>query len=415
MKFNRTTCRHIPSEKGNSQIVIRVSFKGKRVSLYTGFTCDKAKWDNKREKVKNGSKVNGYDYNAINEQLKKQETYIDTYFNDCMFRTTPPSLTDLKERFNSTFKRNTNEMSNEFFFLFEKFIKEQGEQKAWDKSMKDTFIRLMASTKEYKEDITFADLTIVTMDGLKAHLSQTLYNEALIKRLSYFKQFISWAQGKKYKIHEEYFTYAPKLPKSKIAVKYLKKEEVDRIYKLTFEKFSLMDIVRDAFIFQCYTALRYSDIKALTHDNINLTTDGYEIDLVTKKDNDRVRYPLSKIAVEIYEKYRQYEYPNGVVFPLMSNQKYNKHLKELGKIAELEGEWIGYQYRLNEKIIEKTPKSDLCSHTARRTFITLAAQTGVSLDLISQITSHSEVKSMKPYIAVTREGVRKVIEALNDM
>lgn len=109
-----------------------------------------------------------------------------------------------------------------------------------------------------------------------------------------------------------------------------------------------MDIVRDAFIFQCYTALRFSDIKALTHDNINSTLDGYEIDLVTEKDDDRVRYPLSKIATEIYEKYRVYEYPNGVVFPIISNQKYNKHLKDLGKIAKLEGEWIGYQYRLND-------------------------------------------------------------------
>ena len=62
MKFNRTTCRHIPSEEGNSPIVIRVSYNGKRVNLHTGFTCDKAKWDKKREKVKNGSKVNGYDY-----------------------------------------------------------------------------------------------------------------------------------------------------------------------------------------------------------------------------------------------------------------------------------------------------------------------------------------------------------------
>lgn len=183
MKFNRTTCRHIPSEEGNSPIVIRVSYNGKRVNLYTGFTCDKAKWDKKREKVKNGSKVNGYDYNAINEQLKKQEAFIDSYFNECIYRSTPPSLPDVKERFNSMFKRNTNEMSNEFFFLFEKFLQEQGEQKAWNKSMKEAFVRLLALIKDYKEDITFADLTIATMDGLKVHLSQTMYNETLIKRL----------------------------------------------------------------------------------------------------------------------------------------------------------------------------------------------------------------------------------------
>ena len=137
-------------------------------------------------------------------------------------------------------------------------------------------------------------------------------------------------------------------------IKYLEKDEVEKIYNLTFEPFSTIDIVRDAFIFQCFTALRYSDVSALTHDNIIQNNEGYEIDILTEKDNDRVRYPLSRIATEIYEKYHQYEYPKGEVFPLVSNQKYNKHLKEIGQLAELQGEWIGYQYRLNEKIVVKT-------------------------------------------------------------
>ncbi len=79
----------------------------------------------------------------------------------------------------------------------------------------------------------------------------------------------------------------------------------------------------------------------------------------------------------------------------------------------MQGEWISYQYRLNEKIVKKIPKSDLASHSARRTFITLAAEAGVSLDLIAQITSHSEITAMKPYIAKTKAGVKKVIDALD--
>ena len=106
-------------------------------------------------------------------------------------------------------------------------------------------------------------------------------------------------------------------------------------------------------------------------------------------------------------------YANINTLANINNQKYNKHLKEIGKLAELQGEWIGYQYRLNEKIVVKTPKSDLCSHTARRTFITLAAQSGVERELIAQITSHSEVEAMKPYLAKTRKGVKKVIDALD--
>ena len=414
MKFSRTTYRSKPSEDGNTPIIIRVTYCSKRIELYVGFSCNKTKWDSNRQRVKKGCIIGGFEYNILNERLTERESFIDDYFNNSAYRSANVSLADLKERFNYKFKRSTAEMSDEFFFLFEKFINEQSEQRGWNKSMKEAYTRLMSLVKDYKANITFADLSISTMDGLKIYLSKTMYNDTLKKRLSYFKQFIKWAQSRNYKIHEEFFAYSPKLPKNKIAIKYLEKDEVDRIYNLPLQPFSCMDIVRDAFIFSCYTALRYSDLKALTHKNFIKTDDGYDIDLLTEKDDDRVRYPLSKIATELYEKYSQYEYPNGVVFPIISNQKYNKSLKTLGKIAEIQGEWIDYHYRLNEKIITTTPRSDLATHSARRTFITLAVQAGASLDLIAQITSHSDIKAMKPYIAATREGVRKVISALDN-
>ena len=86
----------------------------------------------------------------------------------------------------------------------------------------------------------------------------------------------------------------------------------------------------------------------------------------------------------------------------------------MGKLAELKGEWIDYQYKL-EKVEEvKTPKSDLTSHTARRTFVVTALNEGIELDLIAQITSHSDVEAMRPYIASTRKGKQKVIDALDN-
>ena len=157
------------------------------------------------------------------------------------------------------------------------------------------------------------------------------------------------------------------------------------------------------FVFQCFTALRYSDIKRLKHDNIREIGDGkYEIDILTKKDKDRIPFPLAKTATRIYKKYKDNLYDNGVVFPIISNQKYNDHLKKLGKLAELKGEWIDYQYKLDKVEEVKTPKTELTSHTARRTFVVTALNEGVELDLIAQITSHSDFDNMRPYIASTR-------------
>lgn len=102
------------------------------------------------------------------------------------------------------------------------------------------------------------------------------------------------------------------------------------------------------------------------------------------------------------------------MFPVISNQKYDKHLKDLGKSAEQKGEWTDYQYKLEKVEEAKTPKSDLTSHTARRPFVVTALNEGIELDLIAQITSHSDVEAMRPYIASTRKGKQKVVDVLDN-
>ena len=104
-------------------------------------------------------------------------------------------------------------------------------------------------------------------------------------------------------------------------------------------------------------------------------------------------------------------YSSKALFPVISNQKYNDHLKELGKAADLQGEWTDYEYRLNEKIEIKTPKKDLSSHTARRTFIVTAYNEGISIDLIAMVTSHSDMRAMRPYLKATPKGSQMAVDA----
>ena len=121
----------------------------------------------------------------------------------------------------------------------------------------------------------------------------------------------------------------------------------------------------------------------------------------------------TKRAVEIYKKYVVLSLPEGLLLPVLSNQKYNEHLKDLGKIAGLTGEWVDYEYRLQEKIEVRVPKCDLSSHTARRTFIVTALNEGVSTDLIMLITGHSDYNVMRPYIKANLKGTSSVIDALD--
>ena len=371
-------------------------------------------WDKKKQKVKQGYNVNGVSYNDVNSTINTYIKYVDDYFHECELMQRDPVLTDLRAKFNYAFKQTNEQRSSEFFLLFNDFIKEQSGVKGWGKDMVDVYTRLRDKLQKFSPNLTFLTLNTKNLEAIKVHLSESMYNDALKKNLAYLKSFVKWAKEKHYTVCEEFDSYKPKLPKGHISVKYLSLDELDRIYNLKLKEGSALDQTRDFFIFQCYTALRYSDLKQLRPDNITKSEDStFILRLLTEKDDDDVTYRLAKRAVDIYKKYSTHIYDGGHLFPILSNQKYNEHLKELGKIAGLRGEWIDYEYRLNELIEVHTPKSDLSTHTARRTFVVTALNQGVTAEKIMQITSHSDYNAMKPYIKATLEGSNSVIDAID--
>ena len=415
-KYNINVVLYPQSKKGKQFVRIRVTSQSSRVDLYTGISLSNSQWDKKRQQVKQGCVIGNATYNVLNGTLEEYKKFIRDYFDGCAMRDALPSLIELKEMYNRQFKMSSDALSDEFFYLFDQFIEEKSKERGWGKDMKDVYIRLKEKIHAFKPNIKFSDLSVSTMNALLEYMSNTMYNDALSKMLTYLKSFVKWAQSRKYAINDGFFTFNPKLPKAKKEVRYLELEDLIKICEMDFPSDSSLDRVRDMFVFQCYTALRFSDIKQLKNENIhyNSANDTYSIDILTEKDDDRINFPLSNRATAIYLKYKDRMYSNGLLFPVMSNQKYNEHLKELGKRAGLKGEWVDYEYRLSEKITVKIPKEDLSTHTARRTFIVTAINENIDPTLIALITSHSDLKSRKPYITKNSKGAARVIEALNN-
>ena len=413
--IHNTNCSLVKSSGTNQHTLrLRVTHDSNRIDLRTRIRIEPKLWDKKKQKVKQGYNVNGVSYNDVNSTINTYIKYVDDYFHKCELMQRDPVLTDLRAKFNYAFKQTNEQRSSEFFLLFNDFIKEQSGVKGWGKDMVDVYTRLRDKLQKFSPNLTFLTLNTKNLEAIKVHLSENMYNDALKKNLAYLKSFVKWAKEKHYTVCEEFDSYKPKLPKGHISVKYLSLDELDRIYNLKLKEGSALDQTRDFFIFQCYTALRYSDLKQLRPDNITKSEDGtFILRLLTEKDDDDVTYRLAKRAVDIYKKYSTHIYDGGRLFPVLSNQKYNEHLKELGKIAGLRGEWIDYEYRLNELIEVHTPKSDLSTHTARRTFVVTALNQGVTAEKIMQITSHSDYNAMKPYIKATLEGSNSVIDAID--
>ena len=401
--------------KGKCYVRVRVSCLGKRADLHTGISMEKEKWISSKGRVKQGAVVNNRTkYNVINTALDDMESFVDKYFNSCALRDTEPNLVELKERFSKKYIKSNKEESEEFFYQFSQYISTTSKTRKWGVSMKKYFSQLVKKLKAYKPDLKFSDLSEQFMNGFVEELSKTMYDCTIKKHLSYLKQFVTWADKRNYGVNKEFFAYSPKLENTKKAVRYLTIDELNSIRNCELAKGGYLDRTRDFFVFQCCTGLRYCDIKKMKPTNIVEREDGsFDISILTEKDNDNITYKMSEVAKEIYLKYRGFQYDGGVLFPVISNQKYNKYLKELGKKVGLKGIWVDYEYKLGEPVEIITPKADLSTHTARRTFVVLAWNAGAPLELIGKITSHSDFDAMRPYLTINKMGTDKVIEAFD--
>jgi site-specific recombinase XerD len=251
------------------------------------------------------------------------------------------------------------------------------------------------------------------MNDYLKFLARTMLNEKIDKNLEKVREFLKWAKLKKYPVNDDFFLYKPKLPSSHKEVRYLTTTEVSHLLELDLNNRIALEQTRDFFVFQCFTGLRYSDLQKLKRTNIIQEGEEYCLDILTKKDKDRIHYKLPKNAVSIYLKYAEFEYDDNALFPVLSNQKYNEHLKELGEIAGIEGEYVDYQCRLSEIEEVRSLRRDMQSHDARRTFVVMALNMGIDLNTIALLTSHSDLKAMRPYVQLNDKGKDKVIDAIN--
>lgn len=165
--------------------------------------------------------------------------------------------------------------------------------------------------------------------------------------------------------------------------------------------------VRDVFLFHCFTGLRYSDVFNFKWSDIK---EKY-IEITTIKTADNLKIDLNKYSREILDKYKDIHFENNKVLPVISNQKMNDFLKELGELAGLNESIRETYYKGNERIDEVFPKYALLStHAGRRTFVCNALALGISAPTIMAWTGHSDYKTMQPYIGVSDKSKQEAMK-----
>jgi integrase len=230
-------------------------------------------------------------------------------------------------------------------------------------------------------------------------VSPMLNNTTIAKALSTLKTFLGYARKHGIKVNDSYRDFTIK--REKLEVIALTQEEFDSLMNADLSGNKRLEKTRDVFCFACATGLRYSDIAQLKREHI---ADNF-IKLTIKKTKTELTIPLNSISASILEKYNDLNKP----LPLISNQNLNYYIKELCKLTGINQQIEIVRFYGKKREVKTYPKHDLIHfHTARKTFVTLSLEKGMSAEEVMTISGHEDYKSFARYVKVT-ENRKKVV------
>ena len=407
----------------NVPIRMRVNFASKRIEFTTGYRIDASKWDADKQRVKNGcSNKLKQSASEINASLLEYYTEIQSIFKRFEVEDVMPTPEQIKKAFNALHKPVSEEpkpkkeaLPCDFFQVFDDFVEDCGRLNNWTDSTFEKFAAVKNHLTNFREGLTFE---FFDERGLNDYISylrdvKEMRNTTIGKQLSFLKWFLHWAFKKGVHQNNAYDSYKPKLKSTQKKIIFLTWDELNRLreFKIPSNKQAL-ERVRDVFLFQCFTGLRYSDVFNLRRSDIK----GDHIEVTTVKTSDSLIIELNNHSKAILDKYKDVAFEDDKVLPVITNQKMNDYLKELAELAGIDEPVRQTYYRGNERIDEVTPKYALLgTHAGRRTFICNALALGIPPQVVMKWTGHSDYKAMKPYIDIADDIKANAMSKFNQL
>lgn len=403
---------------GDFPIRVSIAIGGIRLLTSVGYSINPAKWDSSKQKVRQGaSNAKGITYNVINSHLNNIVQQSIDFENKCLTE----KLKVTKELIQQNISTNKNKLDDvgeirekTLFDVFDEFIKEIGNINGWTHGTYEKYIALRNHLYIFSPNLSFDDLTEKGLADFITHLrdEKGLRNSTIGKQLGFLKWFLKWSANNGYHQNMAYLSFKPKLKTTEKRIIFLTWDELMTVYNFPIpESKKYLDRVRDVFCFCCFTSLRYSDVYNLKRFDIK----NGALHITTVKTADSLTIDLNKYSQAILDKYDGVPFEDNKALPVISNQKMNDYIKELGQLCGLDQlETVTY-YVGNERVDEVYPKYELMgTHTGRRTFISNAIMMGIPPQVVMKWTGHSDYKAMKPYIAIADSAKAEAMKLFNE-
>ncbi len=410
----------VDREKGNDtdgKLRFRVRWGCNTVAFNLGYRVEFAKWSRDTQRCRNGTSHGREKVSAA--EINREISFHEKAAEEVERGFAASGIVPDKEQYRAEFLRIARGADpgkpggRTMLELIDDFMREMGVQNGWAAGTYEKLATLKRHLADFDPGIAFHKLDERGLLRYTQFLQQRYgqRNTTTLKQIDILKWFLRWAKRKGFNTTLDFEQFRPKLKTAARKVVFLDWDELMALYnfKLPPGK-KYLERVRDVFCLCCFTGLRYSDVANLKKSDI---ADGC-ITITTVKTHDTLTIELNDYSAEILSRYSATDCGGDAAMPVISNQRMNDYLKELGEVCGIDTPVTMTYYKGGQRHDETHPKYELLTtHCGRRTFICNALMLGIPPEIVMKWTGHSDYKAMKPYIAVTDNAKRKAMSLFN--
>lgn len=404
MKVNQNLCvlfwlrKSKADENGLCSVYARLTIEGARTEISLGKKVHPDKWLPKSGVMKGNSE----EARTFNSYLNLVKGDLQKHYNLLVAKETSRITPEMVRNAYIGVKESKKTLFEVFDYHNLKFA-EKAKSGHLSEATHKRYLITKEKVREYLKqqykvsDICLEDLNMAFITNFEHFLltKQGLQSNTAMKYIKNVKKIATVAVSLEWISHNPFQTFKCSYQQPEREV--LTQEDLDTMYSKTFD-IRRMEVVRDVFIFCCYTGFAYHEVEALTQDAIQKGIDGEKwINICRSKTGSLESVMLLPIPLEIIEKYHNDPYckVHNKLLPVSSNQKYNAYLKELADICNI--------------------RIPLSSHIARHTFATtVTLANDVPIETVSSLLGHKNIRTTQIYAKVVKKKVSNDMKLLRE-
>ena len=391
---------------GKAPIFLEFNHDACTLVYATGEKCTIDQWNPETQKFRRSMPG----YQQANESLQMLRERLTAAYRKLRDTGQPVTSDQLRAQLRPNQKQSTTTDLPTLYVDYLTHCKSINYKPATLKSMGVTGGRLRGFVKSAGK-LSVSDYTVDSHARFLRYLTDDLqlHPNSVANTNKHLRAFFNWCRLRTIQLHPQHATIKTEWSESERI--YLTLDELKQLE--TAELSIAMARVRDAFLFQCYTGLRYAELSRLDHSHIEQRSGYRVLTFIAEKSVSvrarrakRVEVPILPGAEMILTRYAG----DYRLLPVLSNQKYNDYIKEIAKTAKINTVVEQVSYEKGTPTLISVPKHELVSsHIARHTYATVSLILGVPLEVVSKSLGHSDLKTTMIYAKIADEWKNQTI------